>query len=213
MKKKDINISLYVIIPFIYTGISIIAVIITYQFINYCEVQRQLSISRSFLYLICATGLIVYLVSYIIMRTIFEPLLKFIDKAQKIPILSHSSEEKEETTDDLTKMAKVFDHVANILSNVEAKELFPHIIGSSASMRNIFAQIVKVAPTEATVLITGESGTGKELIAESIYEHCLRREKPFIKINCVAIPEGLLESELFGHERGSFTGAIAQKKR
>jgi len=79
-------------------------------------------------------------------------------------------------------------------------------------MRNIFTQIIKVASTDSTVLITGESGTGKELLAESIYEHSLRKNKPFIKVNCVAIPEGLLESEFFGHEKGAFTGAIEQKK-
>ena len=109
-------------------------------------------------------------------------------------------------------ITKVFDNVANILSHLEAKELFPDVIGSSTSMRNIFTQIMKVAPTDSTVFIAGESGTGKELIAASIYEHSARKGKPFIKINCVAIPEGLLESELFGHERGSFTGAVAQKK-
>jgi transcriptional regulator with PAS, ATPase and Fis domain len=79
-------------------------------------------------------------------------------------------------------------------------------------MRAIFGQILKVAPTDTTVLISGESGTGKELIATAIYEQSLRKGKPFVKVNCVAIPEGLLESELFGHERGAFTGAVAQKK-
>jgi transcriptional regulator with GAF, ATPase, and Fis domain len=100
----------------------------------------------------------------------------------------------------------------NILSLVEAKELFPDIVGASPAMRNLFTQITKVAPTDSTVLICGESGTGKELIAHSIYEHSARKGKPFITINCVAIPEGLLESELFGHEKGAFTGAVAQKK-
>jgi transcriptional regulator with PAS, ATPase and Fis domain len=79
-------------------------------------------------------------------------------------------------------------------------------------MRNIFTQITKVAPTDTTVLITGESGTGKELVAQAIYEHSPRRGKSFVKFNCIAIPEGLLESELFGHEKGAFTGAIARKK-
>jgi len=114
--------------------------------------------------------------------------------------------------DDVKEIEKVFDNVANILTLVEARELFPNVIGSSSAMRNIFKQITKVAPTDSTVLIYGESGTGKELIAKSIYEQSLRAGKPFIKINCVAIPEGLLESELFGHEKGSFTGALAQKK-
>ena len=79
-------------------------------------------------------------------------------------------------------------------------------------MRGLFSQILKVAPTDATVLISGESGTGKELVATGIYNHSLRKGKPFVKINCVAIPEGLLESELFGHEKGSFTGATSQKQ-
>jgi len=70
---------------------------------------------------------------------------------------------------------------------------------------------LKVARTDSTVLVSGDSGTGKELVATSLFEHSFRREKPFIKLNCVAIPEGLLESELFGHEKGSFTGAISQK--
>jgi transcriptional regulator with PAS, ATPase and Fis domain len=212
MKKKNINISLYLLIPFIYTGISIIIVIITYQFLYHYVMPQYIPASRNLFYLIVATGLIVYLVSYVIMRTIFKPLLQFISKTKKMPIFSHSPMENEETTDDLTNIAKVFDNVASILSNVEAKELFPHIIGSSALMRNIFTQIIKVSPTESTVLISGESGTGKELIATGIYEHSLRRGKPFIKINCVAIPEGLLESELFGHEKGSFTGAVGLKK-
>jgi transcriptional regulator with PAS, ATPase and Fis domain len=137
----------------------------------------------------------------------------FVQKTQKMPIFTNSPLGKQEKiTDDLDQINKVFDNVANILSHVEAKELFPDVIGSSASMRNIFTQIIKVAPTDSTVLISGESGTGKELIAESIYSHSMRKGKPFVKINCVAIPEGLLESELFGHERGSFTGAISQKK-
>ena len=78
-------------------------------------------------------------------------------------------------------------------------------------MRGIFTQILKVARTDSTVLISGESGTGKELVAAGLFEHSPRRDKPFIKLNCVAIPEGLLESELFGHEKGAFTGATAQK--
>lgn len=101
---------------------------------------------------------------------------------------------------------------AHALSKSEAKEKFPEIAAQSKIMRTLFSQLLKVAPTDATVLISGESGTGKELVATSIYSHSLRKGKPFIKINCVAIPEGLLESELFGHEKGSFTGATSQKQ-
>jgi two-component system nitrogen regulation response regulator NtrX len=86
------------------------------------------------------------------------------------------------------------------------------MIGGSAAMVRLSEQIRMVAPTNASVLITGENGTGKELVARSVHFHSLRRDKPFIEINCAAIPEELIESELFGHERGAFTGAVAQKK-
>jgi two-component system, NtrC family, nitrogen regulation response regulator NtrX len=86
------------------------------------------------------------------------------------------------------------------------------MIGRSPAMLQLREQIGMVAPTNASVLITGENGTGKELVARSVHFHSQRRDKPFIEINCAAIPEELIESELFGHERGAFTGAVAQKK-
>lgn len=85
------------------------------------------------------------------------------------------------------------------------------IVGRSEPMQEIYKSIGRVAPTDATVLIRGDSGTGKELVARAIYQHSLRAEKPFLVINCVAIPETLLESELFGYEKGSFTGAVSRR--
>ncbi len=85
------------------------------------------------------------------------------------------------------------------------------IIGRSSSMQDVYKAIGRVAPTDATVLIRGDSGTGKELVARAIYQHSLRAEKPFLVINCVAIPETLLESELFGYEKGAFTGATHRR--
>ena len=212
MKKKNIHISIYILIPVIYTGISMIGVILTYQLFKQPEKINQIS-SLNLVYLITAMAVFTFSISLLLLHFFLKPLIRFVNKTQKMSILANSSLGKQEiVTGDLNQITKLFDNVANILSHVEAKELFPHIIGSSTSMRNIFTQIIKVAPTDSTVLISGESGTGKELIASSIYEHSLRKGKPFVKINCVAIPEGLLESELFGHERGSFTGAIEQKK-
>jgi formate hydrogenlyase transcriptional activator len=88
---------------------------------------------------------------------------------------------------------------------------FPQIIGNSPALRLALAEVERVAPTDSTVLVLGETGTGKELIARAIHDLSARRRNPFVKLNCAAIPFDLLESELFGHERGAFTGAIAQK--
>ena len=85
------------------------------------------------------------------------------------------------------------------------------IIGKSKPMQEVYKAIGRVAPTDATVLIRGDSGTGKELVARAIYQHSLRSAKPFLIINCVAIPETLLESELFGYEKGAFTGAVNRR--
>jgi len=88
---------------------------------------------------------------------------------------------------------------------------FEGIVGQSSSLRHVLNLVETVAPSDSTVLLLGETGTGKELIARAIHERSRRKERTFVKLNCAAIPTGLLESELFGHERGAFTGAIAQK--
>ena len=93
----------------------------------------------------------------------------------------------------------------------QVERAFERIIGSSAALESVLAQVEQVAPTDSTVLIEGETGTGKELIAHAIHNASQRYGRAFIKLNCAAIPLDLLESELFGHEKGAFTGAIAQK--
>ena len=94
----------------------------------------------------------------------------------------------------------------------QSPELFRSLVGNSRATRRVRKMIEQVAPTEATVLVLGESGTGKEVVARNIHYHSKRRSKPFIPINCGAIPSELLESELFGHEKGSFTGAIGARQ-
>ena len=99
-----------------------------------------------------------------------------------------------------------------VLQQSLRSDVFEGMIGSSAQMQSVFAMIRKVAATGAPVLLLGESGTGKEMAAAAIHRRSARKEKPFVAINCSAIPENLIESELFGHEKGSFTGAQAQRK-
>ncbi len=95
---------------------------------------------------------------------------------------------------------------------LSARHRISNIIGTSPPMQRVFETVLQVAPSRASVLITGESGTGKELIAAAIHEHSPRAKGPFVKLHCAALAESLLESELFGHERGSFTGAIGRRE-
>lgn len=94
---------------------------------------------------------------------------------------------------------------------LQARYGFENIIGESAPIREVFRMVEKIADTDSTVLITGESGTGKELIAKAIHFRSRRSDRPFVAVNCAAIPEGLLESELFGHMKGAFTGAVTTR--
>ena len=99
----------------------------------------------------------------------------------------------------------------HLRQRLAARGSIKNIIGSSAPMQRVFDTVLQVAPAKASVLITGESGTGKELIADALHEHSPRAKGPFVKLHCAALAETILESELFGHERGAFTGAAAQR--
>ena len=107
--------------------------------------------------------------------------------------------------------SKIQQKLSEMQERLDEKYRLSNIVGQSGKMREISYLIEKVAPTDATVLIIGESGTGKEMVSEAVFNNSLRKEQPFIKLNCAAIPAGLLESELFGHEKGAFTGAINKK--
>lgn len=109
-------------------------------------------------------------------------------------------------------MYRVVKENRQLRSAVESRYSFHNIIGKSKAMQNIFHIIRKAAPAAATILIEGASGTGKELVANALHFNSLRKDKPFVAVNCSALAESLLESELFGHEKGAFTGAVAMKK-
>ncbi len=95
---------------------------------------------------------------------------------------------------------------------ISSEDCFEGIVGKSAALQKVLEQVAIVAPTDSTVLLHGETGTGKELIARAIHNLSARRQRTFVRLNCAAIPSGLLESELFGHEKGAFTGALMQRK-
>ncbi len=95
---------------------------------------------------------------------------------------------------------------------ISSEHCFEDIVGQSPALRKVLEHVAIVAPTDSTVLLHGETGTGKELVARAIHNLSSRRDRPYVRINCAAIPSGLLESELFGHERGAFTGALMQRK-
>ena len=95
---------------------------------------------------------------------------------------------------------------------ISSEDCFEDIVGNSPALRKVLAHVAIVAPTDSTVLLHGETGTGKELVARAIHNLSSRRDRPYVRMNCAAIPSGLLESELFGHERGAFTGALMQRK-
>lgn len=99
----------------------------------------------------------------------------------------------------------------NVRLRKEVRDRFSRFVGKSRTMRDLYTLIEKVAPSTSSILILGESGTGKELTARALHEHSPRKDKPFVAVNCGAIPDTLIESELFGHKKGSFTGAIADK--
>jgi transcriptional regulator with GAF, ATPase, and Fis domain len=216
MKKRNIYyISIFILVPAIFAGISVINFLITYK-ISAFSVSAESTPAGQVFWWGASISIVTFLCGFFILRAVLNPIMKFIKQAESLPAYPRhalTADQKDaEKIDDLAHISRVFEQITNILSKVEAKELFPEIVGQSKPIRAVFSQILKVAPTDATVLISGESGTGKELIATAVYEHSLRKGKPFVKLNCVAIPEGLLESELFGHEKGAFTGAATGKK-
>jgi len=146
----------------------------------------------------------------------FDTFMKGAVMREDLAISEATSQEKisdEAIREELSRIADspMFNRLDQPLSKVGSGRRYEQIIGDSRALRNVLEQVERVAPADSTVLVRGETGTGKELIAHAIHNASLRRGRPLIKLNCAAIPFDLLESELFGHERGAFTGAIAQK--
>lgn len=213
MKKSRFFISLYIIIPLIFAGFSILSSVVTYQLGTF-NTQKGVNPTEPFLVWVIIIGFVSFFCGLLLVRFLLMPAQRFWESAKKMPLVSAAQEEIKKTvkqTNELGYIVQLFDSVTDVLSKVDARQSFPDIIGESHLMRGVMSQIEKVASTDSTVLVIGESGTGKELVANSIYNHSLRKGKAFVKMNCVAIPGELLESELFGYEKGAFTGAERSK--
>jgi transcriptional regulator with PAS, ATPase and Fis domain len=212
VKQSRFYISLYIIIPFIFTGFSIFSAIVSFRLTKYSLLQG-LEPAQPVLWFILVISLLAYAVGFAIVRIILRPVERFVEKATNLPSFSvpKQTKKKDWSVDRIQEFSNVFDQVTSVLSRMDARHFFPRIIGESMAMRGLLSLIRKVSPTDSTVLVLGESGTGKELVATSIHDNSERKNKPFIKLNCAAIPIELLESELFGHEKGAFTGATRFK--
>jgi transcriptional regulator with PAS, ATPase and Fis domain len=212
MKQSRFYISLYIIIPFIFTGFTVLAAIVSFRLTKYGLINRADPTPEVF-WFIFVISVLAFSSGFALVRFILKPVEKFVENAKRLASLSgpQTSKHKDWSVDKLQQFTNVFDQVTSVLSRMDARHFFPDIIGESLAMRGLLSLIKKVAPSDSTVLILGESGTGKELVATSIFENSPRSDKPFIKLNCAAIPEELLESELFGHEKGAFTGATKFK--
>ncbi|NNF98026.1 MAG: sigma-54-dependent Fis family transcriptional regulator [Desulfobacteraceae bacterium] len=213
MKNVRVNISLYVIIPLIFGGISILSSLVTYKLLTYRYPRGTNPTDEILIWGSIITGFSI-VSGYLIVKLLIDPVKQFVAKTKMLPVVRTGNPYPpiRDDADVVETYSHLFNQVSDLLSKVDASELFPDIVGQSRSMRGAFNQIMKVAATDSTVLILGETGTGKELVAKSVHQHSARKSKPFIAINCAAIPDGLLESELFGHEKGAFTGAAGRKK-
>ena len=213
MKDIRFHINLYFLIPVIFAGFSTLSFLVAFQLTHY-----YLSQSLQPLWPLTFWGAVLVFFTFgcglLVVRFLISPVERFVDKTRTMGVLREDDATPGATDSadsEINRFSRVFDQVTEILSKMEARELFPDIVGQSTLMRAVFNQIVKVAPTDAVVLVVGETGTGKELVANAIHRHSYRKNHPFLAINCAAIPEGLLESELFGHEKGAFTGATGRK--
>ena len=213
MKSIRIHISLYVLAPVIFAGLCVLSVLGCYQLTMH-YVQQGLDPERAVWYWGLFTAVLAVAGAIMVVRLFLNPLRRFVREAELLPAVAGEQEPEQaqqHNGDEIKHIHRVLQQVTSVLSRVEAGQMFPDIVGESRAMRGVLAEVTKVAPTEANVLIVGESGTGKELLAAAIHQHSLRHAQPLVKLNCAAIPAGLLESELFGHEKGSFTGAVGRK--
>ena len=210
-KPASIRIQFYLMIPLIFAGFTALAALLTYHLMRYSG-----RVAGGQLWpLLGTSGLLVistFLCSLLILWLVFRPVEQFLRETRTlVPAPPATARRRATDFDAIAPISHTLNWVTEALGRMEAQTLFPDLVAPSPAMRSVLGLVMKIAPTDSTVLILGESGTGKELVARNIHSHSRRADKPFIAINCAGIPEGLLESELFGHEKGAFTGAYSRK--
>ncbi len=217
-----VKLSIYFLVPFIWGMVSVFTYVVSFQLSTKLNnsIHADL-IHYSALFFLFSFS---FVIGYILLKFVLKPTEELLARIQK-KNLQAGTESKENLaktdgnkpsvggnkffSDELDEYRKAFGKIA-IGYDIEAlQHQFPNIIFESREMAYVLEQVLKVAPSNASVLILGQSGTGKELIADAVHGKSPRTGFPFVKINCGAISPGLLESELFGHEKGAFTGAVA----
>ena len=205
--RQRFDVSLTVLVPIIQGGVAALAVL--------CAEYLPRLLPAVFpddapMGVALTAGITVACVSSVFVYAALRPVRRLL--ATAAPAMARPTAQGRQPMGEFDRLERVADQMAEVLGTLDARTLFPHMVGESRGMRGFFSQIIKVAGTDSTVLLLGESGTGKELAARSIHDRSARSSGPFVAVNCAAIPSGLLESELFGHEKGAFTGAVARKK-
>jgi transcriptional regulator with PAS, ATPase and Fis domain len=210
MKTTAVKVQFYFWAPLVFAGFTALGALLTYQLMRHSAVVSSGSVWP----LVASGGVLVlaaFMCGVLIAWLLFRPVELFLENARGLVPETADRPAPVDIRRGMAPITSALNRVTEILGNVEARALFPEIVAPSQAMRAVLGLVVKIAPAEATVLILGESGTGKELIARTLHAHSKRADGPFVAINCAGIPEPLLESELFGHEKGSFTGAYARK--
>jgi transcriptional regulator with GAF, ATPase, and Fis domain len=205
---RKIHIPTKHLVPFILAGFNALSMLVLALVWN---VSARNGSPRTYGLVILVFSLVSLGGSYLLVRWIIGPLERFIKKVRQNPAIPSDlfEAQADSATSDVRHYEYILQRITDLIDKTEASRLFPDILGQSRLMRGLMRRILDVAPSDATVLITGESGTGKELVASAVLAHSRRADQPLIKVNCAAIPEGLLENELFGHDKGAFTGAVS----